>query len=209
MSAAIELSPRPQSTGTGRRPLYRFSVEQYEKMVALGILKSGERAELLEGLVVRKMTQHPPHATSVEYTTEALRLILPDGWRLRDQKPIRLSKSEPEPDVVVARGPLSLYERRHPGPADIALIVEVAESSLEEDRTDRARLYAEACIPVYWIVNLVEAQVEVYTDPRGGKNAGYRTRRDHGFDDKVPVVIDGREVGHVAVRDLLPSTTVG
>lgn len=192
-----------------RRPPYRFSVDQYERMIEAGILREGEAAELLDGIVVLKMTQHPPHATCVEYTTEALRAVLPAEWRLRDQKPIRLRTSEPEPDVVVVRGPLSRYERRHPGPADVALVIEVADSSLDEDRSDKGRLYAQAGIACYWIVNLVEAQVGAYTDPRRGKQASYRTRTDFGVSERVPVVLGGQEIGQVAVRDLLPSGLVG
>jgi Uma2 family endonuclease len=210
MSTAVKLAPattvRP---AVPRRPIYRLSVEQYEKMVEAGIIKSGERVELIDGLLLEKMTQHPPHATSVEYTTAALRAILPEVWVVRDQKPIRLTASEPEPDVTVARGPRRLYEKRHPRPADIAFVVEVADSSLDEDRSDKNAMFARARIAVYWIVNLVHLQVEVYTDPRGGRNPGYRSRHDYRVGEEVPVVIDGREVGRVAVRDLLPSTLAG
>ncbi len=210
MSTAVNLRPVPPSTPTvPKRPLYRLSVDQYEKMVEAGILKSGEQVELIDGLLLQKMTQHPPHATSVECTTEALRAVLPAGWIVRDQKPLRLSTSEPEPDVAVARGPRRLYEDRHPRPADIAFLVEVADSTLDEDRSEKNAMYARARIAVYWIVNLVHAQVEVYTEPRGGRNPGFRSRRDYRIGEAVPVVVDGREVGRVAVRDLLPSTLVG
>jgi Uma2 family endonuclease len=210
MSTSVNLRPIPPSTPAApRRPIYRLSVDQYEKMVEAGILKSGERVELIDGLLLEKRTQHPPHATSVEYTTAALRAILPGGWVVRDQKPIRLRASEPEPDVAVARGPRRLYEERHPRPADLAFVVEVADSSLDEDRSEKNVMYARARIALYWIVNLVHAQVEVYTEPRGGRSAGYRSRRDYRIGEDVPVVVDGREVGRVAVRDLLPSTLVG
>jgi Uma2 family endonuclease len=192
-----------------RRPLYRLRVEQYEKMVQAGILKSGERVDLIGGLLVQKMPQDPPHATAVDYTTAALRAVLPEGWAVRDQKPIRLTASEPEPDVTVARGPRRRYEDRHPRPADIAFLVEVADSTLDEDRSEASARYARARVAVYWIVNLVHAQVEVYTEPRPGRNPGYRLRQDYLIGEDVPVVVDGREVGRVAVRDLLPSTLVG
>jgi Uma2 family endonuclease len=210
MSTAVKLQPVPAAASLSvKRPLYRLSVEQYEKMVEAGVLKSGERVELIDGLLLQKMTQHPPHATSVEATTEALRAVLLEGWVVRDRKPIRLATSEPEPDVTVARGPRRLYEERHPRPADIAALVEVADSSLDEDRSDKNAMYARARIAVYWIVNLVHAQVEVYTDPRAGRNPGYRLRHDYRIGEDVPVVVDGREVGRIPVRDLLPSTLVG
>jgi Uma2 family endonuclease len=184
---------------------YCFSVEQYEKMMEAGVLTSADRAELIEGIVIQKMTQHPPHAVAIDYTLDALRTLLPAGWRLREQKPIRLSDSEPEPDLVVVRGPLQLYETRRPGPRDIALIIEVADTSLEGDRQDKGRVYARARIPVYWIINLNDRQVEVYTEPKGGKSPAYRRRTDYSIDTKVPLSIDDTEIGRVAVSVLLPS----
>lgn len=186
-------------------PLHRFSVDQYEKMLEAGILRSEDRVELIEGIVVQKMTQHPPHAVAIDYTQDALRPLLPDGWRLREQKPIKLSNSEPEPDLVVVRGPLQRYERRHPGPRDIALLIEVADTSLEADRQEKGRTYARARIPVYWIINLIDRQVEVYTEPKGGKTPAYRRRTDHGIDARVSLIIEGNEVGQVSASDLLPS----
>jgi hypothetical protein len=186
-------------------PLYRFSVGQYERMIETGVLTSDDRVELIEGIVVRKMTQNPPHAAAIDYTVDALRPLLPDPWRLREQKPIKLSNSEPEPDLVILRGPLRLYERRHPRPADIALVIEVADTTVETDRSEKGRTYARARLPVYWIINLVDRRVEVYTEPKGGKTPAYRRRADYGVDDKVPLTIAGNEVGQIPVSGLLPS----
>jgi Uma2 family endonuclease len=202
MSTAVQIRPQPATTCP---PLYRFTVEQYEKMVESGVLRSGERAELIEGVVVQKMPQDPPHAVVIEYTLDAVRPHLPTGWRLREQKPIRLGDSEPEPDIAVVRGPASRYEKRHPRPTDIAAAIEVADSSVQYDRAEKGRMYARAGIPIYWIINLVDRHVEMYSDPRNGKAPAYRCRKDYGQDDHVPLVIAGRMVGHVAVRDLLPS----
>ncbi len=182
-----------------------FSVEQYEKLIAAGVLTSDDHVELIEGFIVQKMTQNPPHAVTVDYTLEALRPLLPGGWCLREQKPIKLSDSEPEPDLVVVRGPLQRYETRHPGPRDIALLIEVADTSLEDDRQDKGRVYARARISVYWIINLIDRQVEVYTGPKGGKAPAYRRRADYGMDARVPVMIEGSEIAQVSVSDLLPS----
>jgi Uma2 family endonuclease len=174
-------------------------------MIDLGVLTSDDRVELIEGIVVQKMTQHPPHAVAIDYTLDALRPLLPEGWRLRQQKPIKLSDSEPEPDLVVVRGPLQRYERRHPGPRDIALLIEVADTTLEGDRQDKGRIYARARIAVYWIVNLSDRRVEVYTEPKGGKEPAYRQRNDYPLGASVPLPIDGNEVGKVSVDELLPS----
>jgi Uma2 family endonuclease len=87
----------------------------------------------------------------------------------------------------------------------MALAVEVAESSLARDRTIKARIYAAARVPVYWIINLVDNQVEVYTDPTGpGSTPVYRQRQDYRRDDLVPLVVDGHEVGHIPGHELLP-----
>jgi Uma2 family endonuclease len=123
---------------------HRFTAEQYELMGDAGILKTGDRVEFLEGWVVDKMTQYPPHASAIDFVQDALRELLPAAWRLRDQKPIRTSDSLPEPDVVVVRGPKERYTQRHPEPADIALVIEVADSSLDDDRARKGRIYASA-----------------------------------------------------------------
>jgi Uma2 family endonuclease len=157
------------------RPLYRLSVEQYERMAEAGILKDKDRVELLEGFLVEKMTRNPPHNSAGDHAAELLRSILPPEWRVREQKAIRLSRSVPEPDVSVVEGPLSRYARRHPVPQDIALVIEIAQSSLKEDREYMGGVYAQARIPVYWIINLVERQIEVYSQPKGGKNAAYQS----------------------------------
>jgi Uma2 family endonuclease len=85
--------------------------------------------------------------------------------------------------------------------ADVALVVEIAESSLATDRSDMAKIYARAGIPVYWIVNLPNRQVEVYTQPT---DDGYELRQDFAADQEVPVVIEGHEVGRIPVSDLVP-----
>jgi Uma2 family endonuclease len=206
MSTARALPPVPSVPtipfALGR--LYRFTVEQYERMTEVGILGAKDRVELLEGWIIAKMTQNPPHNAGVDYTQEALRSLLPPEWRVREQKAIRLADSEPEPDVAVVKGPPNRYARRHPVPADIGALIEVADTSLLDDRRRKIPLYARARIPVYWIVNLPESRVEVYTQPKAGKSPTYQHRQDYGIDDSVPVVIDGKELGRIPVRDLLP-----
>ena len=104
------------------------------------------------------------------------------------------------------RGTIRDYEGRHPGPGDIALVVEVADSSLAEDRKLATEVYGPAGLPLYWIINLVHRQVEVYADPGPG---GYRSRVVYSEGQSVPVVIDGQPLGQIAVADILPSQPVG
>lgn len=185
--------------------LHRFSVRQFQRMIDDGILTTDDRVELLEGWVVEKMTHNPPHAAALDCAHEALRPLLPPAWRLREQKPIVTADSQPEPDLAVVKGPLSRYAERHPGRDDVCLVVEVAESSLADDREFKGRLYARARLPVYWIINLVETKVEVYTLPKAGKAPAYRQRRDYGPDEFIPLVIDGKEVAQVLGRRLFPT----
>lgn len=97
------------------------------------------------------------------------------------------------------------YQTRHPGPQEAALVVEVADATLRRDRTLKLRIYARASVPVYWIVNLIDRQIEVYTDPTGpAEQPSYGQHRDYGPADDAPLVLDGREVGRVAVREVLP-----
>jgi Uma2 family endonuclease len=197
--------PRPAALPQPQ-PLYRLSVEQYHAMIRHGILKSGDPIELIEGVLVQKMTKNPPHSFATQLLRDLLPRMVPPGWFVSDQEPVTTSDSEPEPDVTIVRGERRQYleQDRHPGPADTALVIEVAESSLPGDRGPKGRVYARAAIPEYWIVNLVERRVEVYTDPTGpADEPGYRQERDFAADEEVPVTLDGQEVGRVRVGDLL------
>ena len=126
---------------------------------------------------------------------------VPAGWHGRPGEPVRLGlRTEPEPDVSLVRGTVDDYVGRHPGPADAALVVEVADTTLAKDRR-RKGTYGPAGIPVYWIVNLRDRKVEVYTGP--GPD-GYATQTDYSPGMNVPLVIDGVTVAEIAVDDILP-----
>jgi Uma2 family endonuclease len=189
-----------QTSGDGNR----LTVEQYHRMTQSGILNEDDRVELLDGWLVRKMPQNPPHAGCVLLTQTKLLTHLPAAWVLRIQSSITLSESEPEPDLVVARGPMRKYARRHPKARDIGLVVEVADTTLETDRQTKGRLYAQARIPLYWIVNLSDAVVEVYFLPRAGKAPCYRQMEEYGRVGRVPLILDGSILAELPVADLLP-----
>lgn len=182
----------------------RLSVVEYHKLIEVGILTEHDRVELLEGYMVNKMPQNLPHSNSGTNAEETLRDCLPEGWRLRAGKPITLPDSEPEPDVVLARGDRSTYRNHHPEPRDIGLVIELADSSLVIDRSDMCRIYARSNLPVYWIINVVDRQVEVYTDPRPNDPVpAYATRTDYRPGDTVPLVLDGHPVIQLPVDELL------
>jgi len=148
--------------------ILRLSIEQYHAIIQAGILTSDDSVELLEGWLVFKRPKNPPHRVTTRLVRTALENILPRGWYVDSQEPIALSNSEPEPDIVVVRGDTRQYLDRHPGAEDIALIIEVSDTTLQRDRTVKKRIYARAGISIYWIVNLVEEQVEVYSQPKRG-----------------------------------------
>ncbi|HEY7310167.1 MAG TPA: Uma2 family endonuclease [Gemmataceae bacterium] len=204
MSSIAAISPKPAVIPVPLKPVYRFTVEQYHRMIDQGIFTENDRVELLEGWIRPKMTHNPPHDCSVLLgQTELLARLSPD-WIVRVQSSITTRDSEPEPDLVVARGPARRYARAHPKRSDIALLIEVADTTLEDDRTEKARLYARARIALYWIINLIDSQVEVYREPKSGRSPAYRQRSDYGIKDSVPLLIEGRNFGPIPVRDLLP-----
>ena len=182
-------------------PLARLTIEQFEAMVGSGVFTKRDRFVLINGLLVSKVTKNPPHVLVARNVRDELNRVVPGGWDVRTEAPVRLPpRSEPEPDVSVARGSKNDYATRHPGPADLAMVVEIAESSVSEDRS-LAKIYGPAGIPVYWIVNLKDRQSEVYTLKQKG---GYGKPRIFKPGQSVPVEIDGVVVGEVAVSAILP-----
>jgi Uma2 family endonuclease len=130
---------------------------------------------------------------------------LGDEWVVRVQCAITTRDSEPEPDLVVAEGPEEKYASRHPMPSEVALVIEVADSSLEKDRVAKGRLYARARIEIYWIVNLIDKTVEMYTNPKAGKKTQYEDRQDYAQGSLVPLVLRGQAIKDIPVQSLLPS----
>lgn len=190
-------------------PVWRLSTDQYHRMVGAGILTDMNRVELLDGWLVVKMLKNPPHRAASRLVQKALERVVPAGWDVDREAPVTLATqdSEPEPDVVVIRGEPEQYVDRHPGPADVALVVEVADASLGRDRGAKKRVYAAGGIPVYWIVNLIDSVIEVHTAPASaGETPDYRERREYRPGDTVPVVIEGVEVASLEVARLIPQS---
>jgi hypothetical protein len=184
-----------------------MSLDQYEAAVAAGVFTKRDRVTLVEGILVATTSENPPHAISCELCSVALSRILPAGWHVRSNRPLRIPgrASMPEPDAAVARGEIRDYLNGHPEPGDVALVVEVSNSSLEEDRTLMSFTYGGGGVDCYYIVNLVDRQVEVRTQPSGSSAPlGYRHCEVFLPGQSVPIVIDGTVVGHILVDDLLP-----
>lgn len=157
--------------------LAKFTVPEYERIIATGIFdgRNRRRIELIRG-ELREMTPiGTQHAEFVDRLDEWSHAKAPrDEVRIRVQNPLAFLQveSEPEPDVVWAKR--KDYSTQHPTADDVLLLIEVADSSLDFDRTEKAELYAEAGIREYWIVNLIDRTVEVRRDPRKGRFAMIR-----------------------------------
>ncbi|BAS26417.1 Uma2 family endonuclease [Limnochorda pilosa] len=188
-------------------PMRRWTRPEYERLGEVGVLGPDERTELLEGVIVPVAPRSSRHATGVLRVERALLKVCPKGYHVRTQLPLALGDaSEPEPDIAVVPGTIEDYENGHPKTA--LLVVEVSDRSLRVDRDAKATLYANAGIPVYWIVNLEEGQLEVHEDPSPATSSlrGYRSRRIFVTGESVIVP---RSEAVIAVASLLLKGTPG
>jgi len=197
--------PKPPVVALSGRPVYKFTVDQYHQLIDAGVFDAGPKCELIHGMILEKPVPGPPHSSSTRRLNRRLGELFPEpDWVVGIQDSITLADSEPEPDFYAATGPESKFDARHPGPKDLVLVVEVSHSSLDFDRDTKLAIYAGEKIVQYWIINVKERCVEVYTQPRGGKNPTYKQQTNYGPDDEVPVVIGGKELGRISVKELLP-----
>lgn len=190
--------PAPQIPGV---PAGRLSAEQYLRLIDDGVLGPDDSVELLEGVVVSMAAQNAPHASGVTRTAYALIRAVGDRAVVRTQLTFVAGEfSVPEPDVAVVPGRLEDYDQVHPHEA--LLIVEVADTSLAQDRITKTGIYAAAGIPEYWIVDVRGQRIEVHRDPLATERR-YRVRTfAHRSDRLEPTALPGAVV---AVADLLPA----
>lgn len=200
--------PQPRQRRVAKQPrewLWPLTLDQYHAMIEAGILTDDDPVELLEGWLTYKMPKNPRHSLAVRQARKLLEKVLGDSWFIEPQDAITLSDSEPEPDVVVARGDETTFSQRHPGPQDVVLVVEVADATLRRDRGIKKRMYARAGIPVYWVINLVENVIEVYWAPASTtQQPDYRQQQIYQLADSLPLTIEGKLMGHLQVADLIP-----
>ena len=147
---------------------HRLSVADYHRLADAGILGEDDRVELLEGQLVTMSPVGPRHALAVDALTDLLSHALSAPARVRVQNPVVLNEgSEPPPDIAVVRRPWRGYPGQHPGPDDIFLLIEVAESSLAFDQGAKRILYARAGIREFWLVDLTADVVHIHRRPMG------------------------------------------
>jgi len=161
------------------RPPHRFTVEQYHRMGEAGVFDEDDRVELLRGEIVRMTPIGSKHAGHVDRLNSLLHEQIGRKATLRVQNPVRLGEySEPEPDVALLRPRDDFYVSEHPGPEDVQLLIEVADTSIDYDREDKIPVYARHGIPMVWLVDLAEECVEIYRSPAEGAYADTRTATD-------------------------------
>lgn len=151
-----------------------FTVAEYERMATAGILGEDDRVELINGEIVTMTPVGSRHASAVKRLLHTFLPLQAAGTVLLSiQDPIHLSAhSEPQPDLALLRPRPDFYATAHPNSSDVPLIVEVAETSAEFDRTVKLPLYAKGGIPDVWLVNVAQDQIEVFRDPHPD---GYQT----------------------------------
>jgi Uma2 family endonuclease len=183
-------------------PVKRWTVAEYHELIRLGVLQEGDPYELIEGWLVTKMTKNPPHESAVSYLSDVFVKSLPQNWRCRTQCAITLPDGEPEPDLAIVKGPQSRYRSQHPTPEDIAIVIEVSDATLAQDQGVKLRTYARAGIAEYWIVNLIDQQIEVYTQPRIEQNLPrYATKQVYSQGKLVSLVVDAVEIARVSASE--------
>jgi len=155
-----------------------FSIDEYERMIAAGVFEEDARIELIRGEIVDMSPINPPHEACVRRLTMFFAKHFGETVIVSVQCSIRLpGGSLPEPDVAILKWQDDFYSARRVMPEDVLLLIEVAESSLDYDRGEKLKMYAEVGIPHYWVVNITERVVEVYAQPEGGTyTQGHRAR---------------------------------
>jgi Uma2 family endonuclease len=204
MMAITTIKPNPSAPplDEGVRPRL-WSRQEYHRAAELGLFGPDERLELLDGEILKKMTVNPPHAFAVGRVFKLVAAAFGAGFHARQQQPLVLNdRSEPEPDVVVVVGEDGDYATDHPTAQHTRLLVEVADTTLHHDRTRKLPAYARAGIVEYWILNLVERQLEVYRSPSRGR---YRDETIYKEGDTVSPQHAPDAV--IRVADLLPPVT--
>ncbi|MEA5525006.1 Uma2 family endonuclease [Nodularia spumigena] len=168
----------------------RFTIDEYHRLIELGLLTEGERIELIRGELMQMTAKGRVHTVCSSILCRQLDRLLGDRAVIRGQDPITLpNQSEPEPDIVIARGKDEDYLVHHPYPEDIVLVIEISDSTLIYDQTKKLSLYAEVGIVNYWIVNLPARQLERYNQPyqNAQKNFRYLSQQISLSHQSVPI----------------------
>jgi Uma2 family endonuclease len=200
---AMSISPPPSPRyHVAQLPVRRFTVEEYHRLIENHFFVADEQFELIDGYITEKMSRNPPHDAAVNRVRRRIERALPPGWIVRIQSAITTADSEPEPDIAVARGDDDDYLAHHPGP-DLALVVEVSNTTLATDRGPKLAAYARAGVAAFWIVNLDEAQLEVFTAP-SAQTSTYAVAEIFKAGNSITISLDAQSSRSIAVGELFP-----
>lgn len=144
----------------------RFTLDEYHRLGELGFFSPDDRVELIRGEIIQMPTKKTPHSVCNTRLWKELFKLVEERAELRVQEPMILpSDSEPQPDLVISRNSSDDYLSSHPSPADVLMVMEISDSTLRYDQTTKLSLYAEDGISDYWIFNLIENCLEIYSEP--------------------------------------------
>lgn len=187
------------------RAKVRLTNEAFDRLVAEGVLREGSRTYLWDGEIIEPIPEEMPHANAIHHLWRLLDRRLPeDDWMLTQGRPIVLAEGfQPQPDLSVHRGPRSNYRRHKPTPVDVALLVEVSDTTYPNDAGPVLHKFAQEGIPQYWIVNIRARSVEVYKEPDRARGT-YLSRATYGMGETVPLVLgEAAEFAGVPVEEIL------
>ena len=163
----------------------RFTVEEYEQMISAGVLGEDERLELIEGDILAISPIGSAHLALVNRLNHLFVQQAGTLAQVSVQNPIRLANSEPQPDLALLRSKPDYYAQALPEPADVLLLIEVADTTADYDRNVKVPLYGRNAIVESWLIDLAENLIEVYRNPA---TKGYRTKQTFGPGDQIDLV---------------------
>ncbi len=200
MSTVME----PPIETTAEEALYLFSTEEFYRLLESEFFPREARLGLWDGRIYEKMSKTQAHAVAGNKVTRFLVRALPDGWFVGGENPVTVSPSRaPLPDLVVLRGEPDDYGKGRPTADDVGLIVELSVSSLKFDKGTKLAAYASAGMPVYWVLDLVDNLVLVYSEPIAAESR-YASMATFKPGDSFPLILDGVQVALISTSDLLP-----
>jgi len=204
MSSVVSTSTSNASDELPPFPVRRFTVEEYFELGRMDFFGDDDKVELLQGYIVPKMVKYPPHERVLYRLVQFLQTIVPPGWFIRLQGVLQTADSAPEPDISLTRGTADDYPESHPRGKDVALVIEVADSSIKRDRR-KIEVYGNEGVPVYWIVNIREQCFEIYEQPRAGIDGklAYTSRRVVAGNEAIALLVDGRVIANVQPSQFL------
>ena len=187
---------------------HRLSLDAYRLMIARGILGPDDRVELLDGLLVKKMTKGPRHATATTKLYKRLIRLLPADWTVRQEQPVELpdgpeGASVPEPDIAIAAGSDDDDKTRHPGPEDVALVIQFADAEPSREKKNLMR-FGWSRVREVWVVDLNCETVQIHTAPTGlCADPGYAHRAERSTRAVPTLALPAGAVGQAVSVDVV------